>query len=111
MNLAADIALAHRLADTAREAIRPHWREPVAAERKSDPHSESKGGHEPLWRRSSQSFAMPNPDATPEDNLETLSRLKQELRALKEQHAGAGVREFEADLRRRLGPGASADAR
>ena len=28
------------------------------------------------------------------------------LKQLKEQHAGAGVREFEADLRRRLGPGA-----
>lgn len=36
MNLAADIALAHRLADAAREAIRPHWREPVPAERKGD---------------------------------------------------------------------------
>ena len=36
MNLSAEIALAHRLADAAREAIRPHWREPVAAERKSD---------------------------------------------------------------------------
>jgi ketol-acid reductoisomerase len=30
------------------------------------------------------------------------------LNRLKEQHAGAAVREFEADLRRRLGPGASA---
>ena len=29
------------------------------------------------------------------------------LQELKEQHAGAGVREFEADLRRRLGPGAA----
>src|SRR5262249_36737485 len=27
------------------------------------------------------------------------------LRALEDEHAGAGVREFEADLRRRLGPG------
>jgi len=36
MNLAAEIALAHRLADAARDAIRPHWREPVAAERKAD---------------------------------------------------------------------------
>ena len=36
MNLAADIALAHRLADAAREAIRPHFRQPVAAERKGD---------------------------------------------------------------------------
>ena len=36
MNLAADIALAHRLADAARDAIRPHFREPVAAERKGD---------------------------------------------------------------------------
>jgi ketol-acid reductoisomerase len=30
------------------------------------------------------------------------------LNQLKEQHAGAAVREFEADLRRRLGPGAIA---
>jgi ketol-acid reductoisomerase len=29
------------------------------------------------------------------------------LKQLKEQHAGVGVREFEADLRRRLGPGAA----
>jgi histidinol phosphatase-like enzyme (inositol monophosphatase family) len=36
MNLANEIALAHRLADAAREAIRPHFREPVAAERKAD---------------------------------------------------------------------------
>ena len=36
MNLAAEIALAHRLADAAREAIRPHFRTPVAAERKAD---------------------------------------------------------------------------
>ena len=36
MNLSAEIALACRLADAARDAIRPHWREPVAAERKAD---------------------------------------------------------------------------
>lgn len=36
MNLAAEIALAHRLADAARDAIRPHFREPVVAERKAD---------------------------------------------------------------------------
>ena len=36
MNLAAEIALAHRLADAARAAIRPHFRTPVAAERKGD---------------------------------------------------------------------------
>ena len=36
MNLTAEIALAHRLADAAREAIRPHFRTPVAAERKAD---------------------------------------------------------------------------
>ena len=36
MNLAAEIVLAHRLADAARDAIRPHWREPIAAERKGD---------------------------------------------------------------------------
>ena len=36
MNPSAEIALAHRLADAARDAIRPHWREPVAAERKAD---------------------------------------------------------------------------
>ena len=36
MNLSAEIALAYRLADAARDAIRPHWREPVAAERKAD---------------------------------------------------------------------------
>jgi histidinol phosphatase-like enzyme (inositol monophosphatase family) len=36
MNLKAEIALAHRLADAAREAIRPHFRTPVAAERKAD---------------------------------------------------------------------------
>ena len=36
MNLSAEIALAHRLADAARDAIRPHFREPVAAERKDD---------------------------------------------------------------------------
>src|SRR5690606_18870385 len=35
-NLSAEIALAHRLADAARAAIRPHFREPVAAERKGD---------------------------------------------------------------------------
>src|SRR5690606_11258426 len=36
MNLSAEIALAHRLADAAREAIRPHFRTPVDAERKGD---------------------------------------------------------------------------
>jgi histidinol phosphatase-like enzyme (inositol monophosphatase family) len=36
MNLAVEIALAHRLADAARAAIRPHFRTPVAAERKGD---------------------------------------------------------------------------
>ena len=36
MNLAVEIALAHRLADAAREAIRPHFRQPLAAERKGD---------------------------------------------------------------------------
>jgi histidinol phosphatase-like enzyme (inositol monophosphatase family) len=36
MNLAAEIVLAHRLADAARDAIRPHFREPVATERKGD---------------------------------------------------------------------------
>ena len=36
MNLSAEIALAHRLADAAREAIRPHFRMPVVAERKDD---------------------------------------------------------------------------
>jgi histidinol phosphatase-like enzyme (inositol monophosphatase family) len=36
MNLSAEIALAHRLADAAREAIRPHFRTPVSAERKED---------------------------------------------------------------------------
>jgi histidinol phosphatase-like enzyme (inositol monophosphatase family) len=36
MNLAAEIALAQRLADAARDAILPHWREPVTAERKPD---------------------------------------------------------------------------
>ena len=36
MNLFAEIVLAHRLADAARDAIRPHFREPVAAERKGD---------------------------------------------------------------------------
>ena len=36
MKPSAEIALAHRLADAARDAIRPHWREPVAAERKAD---------------------------------------------------------------------------
>jgi inositol-phosphate phosphatase / L-galactose 1-phosphate phosphatase / histidinol-phosphatase len=36
MNLATEIALAHRLANAARDAIRPNWREPVAAERKGD---------------------------------------------------------------------------
>ena len=36
MNLTAEIALAHRLADAAREAIRPHFRTPIAAERKAD---------------------------------------------------------------------------
>ena len=36
MNLAAEIALAHRLADAAREAIRPHFRTPVDADRKGD---------------------------------------------------------------------------
>jgi len=36
VNLANEIALAHRLADAAREAIRPHFREQVAADRKED---------------------------------------------------------------------------
>lgn len=36
MNLGAEIALAHRLADAARAAIRPHFRTPVDAERKAD---------------------------------------------------------------------------
>ncbi len=36
MNLTAEIALAHRLADAARAAIRPHFRTPVDAERKGD---------------------------------------------------------------------------
>lgn len=36
MNLSAEIALAHRLADAARGAIRPHFRTPMAAERKGD---------------------------------------------------------------------------
>ena len=36
MNLTADIALAHRLAETAGAAIRPHFRTPMAAERKDD---------------------------------------------------------------------------
>jgi histidinol phosphatase-like enzyme (inositol monophosphatase family) len=36
MNLSAEIALAHRLADAARAAIRPHFRQPVASERKGD---------------------------------------------------------------------------
>ena len=36
MNLNAEIALAHRLADAARAAIRPHFRTPIAAERKAD---------------------------------------------------------------------------
>lgn len=36
MNLANEIALAHRLADAARDAIRPHFRQPVDAERKGD---------------------------------------------------------------------------
>ncbi len=36
MNLKAEIALAHRLADAARDAIRPHFRTPVSAERKGD---------------------------------------------------------------------------
>ncbi|WP_374284177.1 histidinol-phosphatase [Novosphingobium sp.] len=36
MNLAADIALAHRLADAAREAILPHFRSGMTSERKGD---------------------------------------------------------------------------
>ena len=36
MNLTADIALAHRLADAARAAIRPYFRTPLASERKGD---------------------------------------------------------------------------
>jgi histidinol phosphatase-like enzyme (inositol monophosphatase family) len=36
MNLSAEIALAHRLADSARAAIRPHFRTPMDAERKGD---------------------------------------------------------------------------
>jgi ketol-acid reductoisomerase len=40
-------------------------------------------------------------DAERESGYATLERLK-------EQHAGAAVREFEADLRRRLGPGVTA---
>ena len=36
MNLAVEIALAHRLADAAGATIRPHFRQPIAAERKDD---------------------------------------------------------------------------
>lgn len=36
MNLDADLALAHRLADAAAEAVRPHFRSGLAAERKDD---------------------------------------------------------------------------
>ncbi len=36
MNLSVEIALAHRLADAAREAIRPYYRQAVSAERKDD---------------------------------------------------------------------------
>lgn len=36
MNLSADIAIAHRLADAARAAILPHYRSGVASERKGD---------------------------------------------------------------------------
>lgn len=36
MNLAAEIALAHRLADAARAVIVPHFREPITADRKHD---------------------------------------------------------------------------
>lgn len=36
MNLAADIALAHRLADAARHAILPHYRSGLSSERKAD---------------------------------------------------------------------------
>ena len=36
MTFAVEIALAHRLADAAREAVRPHFRTPLAAERKGD---------------------------------------------------------------------------
>ena len=36
MVTSAEIAIAHRLADAAREAIRPHFREGIAAEHKSD---------------------------------------------------------------------------
>jgi len=36
MNLAAETALAHRLADAAGAAIRPHFRVPIGAERKDD---------------------------------------------------------------------------
>ena len=36
MNLVAEVVLAHRLADAARDAIRPHFRVAVAAERKGD---------------------------------------------------------------------------
>lgn len=36
MNLAADIALAQRLADAAGAAIRPHFRQPLVSERKGD---------------------------------------------------------------------------
>lgn len=36
MNLANEIALAHRLAEAARDAIRPHFRQPIATERKAD---------------------------------------------------------------------------
>ena len=36
MNLTADIAIAHRLADAARAAIRPHFRSGLTPERKGD---------------------------------------------------------------------------
>ena len=52
MNLTAELALAHRLADAAREAIRPHFRA-VAAERKADasPVTEADRAAEDAMRR------------------------------------------------------------
>ncbi|MFM5906224.1 MAG: inositol monophosphatase family protein [Novosphingobium sp.] len=53
MNLEADIALAHRLADAAREAILPWFRSPVQSERKGDatPVTEADRAAEEAMRR------------------------------------------------------------
>ena len=57
MRLDAEIALAHRVADAAREAIRPLFRSPLGSERKADrtPVTEADRAAEEAMRRGPRS--------------------------------------------------------